>query len=51
MKPFNPNGLVMMIVNLVSELDRYKKAYRQVKADNECLKNLLQTKQSFEVRV
>jgi len=50
MKPFNPDGPVMTIVNLVLELDKYKKAYKKAKAENECLKRLIQTKQSFEVR-
>jgi len=47
---FKPNGTVMMIVELVLELDKYKKLYEKEKADNKCLKKILQTKQAFEAR-
>ncbi len=50
MKLFDKNSTAMLIVDLVLELEKYKKAYKQQKADNECLKRLLQTKQNFEVR-
>ncbi len=50
MSPFSKKSPVAMIVNLVLELDRYKKENAKLKADNECLKSLLQTKQVFEVR-
>jgi hypothetical protein len=51
MQTFKPTGPVMTIVNLVLELDKYKKLYQKEKADNACLKRLLQTKKVFEVRV
>jgi hypothetical protein len=47
---FGKNSTAMLIVELVLELEKYKKAYKQQKADNECLKQLLQTKQKFEAR-
>lgn len=49
--PFFPkNSLVMKIVELVLEKEKYKKLYQKEKADNECLKSLIQTKSPFEVR-
>ncbi len=50
MKLFDKNSTAMLIVDLVLELEKYKKAYKRQKADNECLKQLLQTKKKFEVR-
>ena len=50
MRMFGKNSTAMLIVELVLELEKYKKAYRQQKADNACLKRLLQTKQNFEAR-
>lgn len=50
LEPFRPGGIVMMIVELVLELDKYKKAYKKTKAENEFLRDLLQTKQPFEAR-
>lgn len=50
MKAFEKNGAVMKIVELVLELDKYKKAYKKLKAENELLRALVQTKQRFEVR-
>lgn len=48
---FQKNSLAMKIIELVLEKEKFKKMYLQQKADNKCLKSLLQTKQGFEVRV
>lgn len=50
MPNYNPKGLVMKMVALVLELDKYKKAYENMKAENEFLKSLIQTKLPFEAR-
>jgi len=48
---FKPDGVVMMIVKLVLELEAAKKRIKTLESDRECLERLLQTKQKFEVKV
>lgn len=45
-----PNGTVMLIVGLVLELDRCKKALKKEKAKSAMLGEMLQQKLQFEVR-
>lgn len=51
MKTFNPKGLIMKMVKLSLELKKYKEAYKKLKLENEILRSLIQTEQSFEARV
>jgi len=51
MKPLNPDGAVMKIVELVLELVKYKKAYRKLEYENKFLRERLQIKPKFEVRI
>lgn len=50
MRAFSPNGAVMKIVEIVIELEKYKQELKKLKAENELLRDLIQTKQRFEVR-
>lgn len=51
MKMFKENSPVVIIGNLASELEKYKKLYEKEKTDNNILRRLIQKKTPFEVRV
>lgn len=48
---FKPNGVVLIIVSLVLELEAERKKVKRLERDKKCLESLLQTKLKFEVRV
>ena len=45
-----PSRVVVLLARLYLKIEAYRKEILQLKADNECLRALLQTKQGFEVR-
>jgi len=50
MKMFEENSTAALIVDMALEIEKYKKLYEKEKADNTCLKRIMQKKRVFGAR-